>query len=81
MENSCNLTPKPKTAKELFTSKYFWKPFIAITVGGIGGFLYYHFIGCSSGSCAIGSNPYLSILMGGLLGWFVVNSPCSTGNC
>ncbi|MGA9119143.1 MAG: DUF6132 family protein, partial [Bacteroidota bacterium] len=38
-----------------------------------GGFLYYYFIGCASGTCPITSNPYVSTLygagMGLLLGW------------
>lgn len=81
MEETCNLTPKPKTVKEFFTSRYFWKPFIAVAIGSTAGFLYYYFVGCSTGSCAITSNPYMSILAGGFLGWFAVNSPCSSGKC
>jgi len=79
MENSC--VAKPKTVKEFFKSWYFWKPFIAVIIGGTAGFLYYHFVGCASGSCGITSNPYMSTIMGGFLGYFVVNSPCSTGRC
>lgn len=45
---------------------------IGIPVGAIGGYLYWHFIGCSSGTCPITSNPMNStlygMLMGGLLG-------------
>jgi Family of unknown function (DUF6132) len=39
--------------------------------GGIGGFLYYFYIGCSSGTCPISSNPYISIGYGGLLGYLL----------
>lgn len=81
MENSCEAKPKPKTVKEFFNSWYFWKPFMAASIGALAGFLYYYFVGCSSGTCAITSNPFMSILMGGLLGLFVVNSPCSRGKC
>ena len=81
MENSCNARPKPKTVKEFFTSWYFWKPFMAATTGGILGFLYYFYVGCSTGTCEITSNPYSSIFMGSLMGYFVVNSPCARGNC
>jgi LytS/YehU family sensor histidine kinase len=76
MADNCKTTDKPRTVKEFFSSSYFWKPFTAIMIGGIGGFLYYYFIGCSSGSCAITSSPYMSTLMGGFLGFFLVNSPC-----
>lgn len=81
MENSCNARPKPKTVKEFFRSWYFWKPFLAVFTGGILGFLYYFFVGCSTGTCAITSNPYSSIMMGGFMGYFLVNSPCARGNC
>jgi len=81
MENNCEANPKPKTLKEFFSSWNFWKPFIAISIGAVGGFLYYYFVGCTSGSCAITSNPYMSIVMGGLMGYFVVNSPCVRGRC
>ena len=79
MEKSCEVKPKPKTVKEFFSSWYFWKPFLGFFIGALVGFLYYYFVGCSSGSCAITSNPYMSILWGGLLGLFLVKSPCS--NC
>jgi hypothetical protein len=40
-------------------------------VGAIGGYAYYYFVGCASGSCSITSSPINStiygILMGGLL--------------
>jgi predicted MFS family arabinose efflux permease len=81
MENNCEAKQKPKTVKEFFTSWHFWKPFLATFIGALAGFLYYYYIGCSSGTCAITSNPYMSIIMGGLLGLFVVNSPCSSGKC
>lgn len=42
-----------------------------IAIGGLGGYLYYHFVGCQSGSCAITSNPWLSVLWGGAIGYLV----------
>jgi len=77
MADNCTTKEKPGTFREFITSSYFWKPFAGIMIGGIGGFLYYYFIGCSSGSCAITSNPYMSTIMGGFLGYFLLNSPCS----
>jgi len=45
---------------------------IGVLIGAIGGFLYWKFVGCSSGTCPITSNPTNStlygMLMGGLLG-------------
>jgi hypothetical protein len=42
------------------------------TLAGVaGGYAYYYYIGCQTGSCGITSNPYLSILWGGALGYLV----------
>jgi len=51
-----------------FIKKHILK-IIGISVGMISGFLYYHFIGCRSGTCPITSNPYISILYGAVLGY------------
>jgi len=42
---------------------------IFIILGIIGGFLYWRFIGCSTGSCPITSNWHTSTLMGGVMGY------------
>ncbi|MGE5425096.1 MAG: DUF6132 family protein [Syntrophothermus sp.] len=74
--SSCN-TQRPRNLKDFLRSSYFLKPFAVILTGAVAGFLYYYFIGCSSGSCAITSSPYMSTLAGGFLGFFAMNSPCS----
>ncbi len=42
-------------------------------LGAAGGYAYYHFIGCTTGTCPITSNPYSSIAWGSLIalsaGW------------
>lgn len=81
MEDNLEIKPEPVTIKEFLKSSNFWKPFLGITIGGLAGFLYYHFVGCSSGSCPITVNPYMSTIWGGLLGLFIVKSPCSRGKC
>jgi hypothetical protein len=78
MKNTCETENKPKTLKELIRYPNFWKPALGVIIGGILGYLYYHFVGCSSGTCAITGNPVSSILFGGAMGFFVVNSPCRT---
>lgn len=47
---------------------------IGILVGAIGGFAYYYFIGCSSGTCAITSKPLNSALYGALVGGLLAGS-------
>jgi len=42
-----------------------------ILTGILGGFLYYHFIGCQTGKCAITSSPWLSMLWGGVIGFLI----------
>jgi hypothetical protein len=39
--------------------------------GAVGGFLYWKFVGCLSGTCIIKSVWYLSTLYGMLLGWIL----------
>ncbi|NNT72763.1 hypothetical protein HKT18_11100 [Flavobacterium sp. IMCC34852] len=46
---------------------------IGVLVGAIGGYAYYHFIGCASGSCAITSKPLNSTLYGSLMGGLLFN--------
>ncbi len=41
---------------------------IGIIVGSVGGFLYWRFMGCTSGTCPITSSPLMSILWGAILG-------------
>ena len=40
-------------------------------IGAVIGFVYYRFIGCSSGACPITSNPWTSVLYGALLGFII----------
>jgi len=42
-------------------------------VGAVGGFLYWKFVGCVSGSCAITSNWMISTLYGTFMGGLAVN--------
>ncbi len=40
-------------------------------VGVLAGYAYFYFIGCRTGSCAITSNPYMSMAWGGILGYLL----------
>ncbi len=42
---------------------------VFILLGIACGFAYYYFIGCSSGSCPMRSNPWIMSAYGGLIGY------------
>jgi hypothetical protein len=44
-----------------------------LIIGAIGGYIYYSEVGCVSGTCAITSNPYMSIAWGGAFGYLVLD--------
>ena len=44
-----------------------------MVVGGTGGFAWYYFVGCTSGTCPITSNPFISILWGAVMGYLIVD--------
>ncbi|TAH19667.1 MAG: hypothetical protein EAZ08_08185 [Cytophagales bacterium] len=47
---------------------------IGIIAGSIGGYLYYFYIGCASGTCAITSQPLNSTLYGAMMGGLLFNN-------
>ena len=51
--------------------KKFLLPLIGIATGGIGGYLYWLQIGCSSGTCMITSKPLNSTIYGAVMGYLV----------
>ena len=55
---------------KIFLNKHILKIAGSI-LGALAGFLYYYFIGCSSGTCPITSNPYISIAYGALMGYLI----------
>jgi hypothetical protein len=59
------------SAPEKKKAKFNFLPVIGAIVGAVAGYIYYLEIGCSSGSCAITSNPYFSMLWGAALGYLV----------
>ncbi len=62
--NSNNWIPELKA----FFNRKVVRIITGLVIGGGLGFSYYYFIGCSSGTCPITSNPYGSILWGSLFG-------------
>jgi hypothetical protein len=53
-----------------FLNKYKW-PLILAVIGGLGGFLYWRFVGCTSGTCPIKSVWYWSTLWGLAFGYLL----------
>ncbi|HMV14984.1 MAG TPA: DUF6132 family protein [Chitinophagales bacterium] len=46
---------------------------IGVVLGAMAGYAYYYYVGCLSGTCAITSNPWNSILYGALMGGLFFN--------
>jgi uncharacterized membrane protein YhaH (DUF805 family) len=72
MENVQNTNQKSKKSGKgnISRNKYLWMIGIFTFIGVTGGYIYYATIGCNNG-CAIQSNPYLSMLWGGSLGYLL----------
>jgi hypothetical protein len=47
---------------------------IGVIVGGGLGFAYYKFVGCSTGTCPLTSNPFISTIYGMVVGALVAGS-------
>jgi hypothetical protein len=46
---------------------------LPVLLGGLGGFLYYRFIGCKTGGCPLTGNPWIITLYGAMIGYLVVS--------
>ncbi len=44
-----------------------------VLLGAIAGYLYYHYIGCESGTCPITSKPFNSTIYGAVMGGLLLN--------
>ncbi|MEA3500129.1 MAG: DUF6132 family protein [Candidatus Marinimicrobia bacterium] len=62
--------------KKYFTLKHL----IFVIIGGILGYIYYHFWGCVNQTCPITSNPYLTILYGMIFGYLLTPSKKKSGD-
>jgi len=47
---------------------------LGVIVGAIAGYVYYHFVGCTSGTCLITSRPLNSTAYGALMGGLLFSS-------
>lgn len=48
------------------------KASLGLVAGGVLGYAYYAFVGCSSGGCPITSNPVVSTVYGAVVGLVIV---------
>ncbi|MDD2530344.1 MAG: hypothetical protein PHN41_03865 [Bacteroidales bacterium] len=54
--------------------KQHWLLLLGVIVGTLGGYLYWHFIGCNNGNCPLTSSPINSSIAGALLGGLLFTS-------
>jgi len=47
------------------------RPALFTAGGALAGLAYYYFVGCTTGSCPITSNPFSSMAYMGLVGWLL----------
>lgn len=46
---------------------------IGAAIGGIGGYFYWLYVGCSTGTCPITSSPVMSVIWGAILGGLLLS--------
>ena len=64
--------------------KKWLRPALFALGGALAGLAYYYLVGCSTGTCAITSNPFSSMLYLGFVGWLLsgaFGSCCCGGSC
>ena len=65
--------------------KKWLRPILFTAGGALAGLAYYALVGCSTGSCAITSNPFNTMVYTGLIGLLLSGSLggccCSGGSC
>ncbi|MBI2619198.1 MAG: hypothetical protein HYW57_03885 [Ignavibacteriales bacterium] len=49
------------------------KRLVPVLLGAAGGYAYYHFVGCVSGTCPITSNAWSGTAYGALIGSFLIS--------
>jgi hypothetical protein len=54
--------------KEYLAGSIWRKRILFSLIGALGGYAYYYFVGCRSGTCPISSNPWLSTAYGAGMG-------------
>lgn len=58
------------------------KPILFAVGGALAGLAYYYFVGCSTGTCPLTSNPFIAMLYMGFVGWLlsgIFGKGCDSG--
>ncbi len=63
-------TSKLRNSLQGFARRHWWT-LLVIPVGLLGGFLYWKYVGCVTGQCALKSNPYAMIGYGSVFGFLI----------
>jgi hypothetical protein len=65
------MNPNIVRLKEFFLGSLWRKRVLFSFLGALGGYAYYYFVGCRTGSCPISSNPWISTLYGAGMGYIL----------
>ena len=57
------------------------KTILGTAVGATVGFLIYRFIGCRTGTCPLNSNPWISMIVWGAVGFLIASTKSSSYYC
>jgi hypothetical protein len=57
--------------KEFLTGSMWRKRILFTLLGALGGYVYYYFVGCRTGTCPISSNPWISTVYGASMGFIL----------
>ncbi|MDL2214691.1 DUF4735 domain-containing protein [Dysgonomonas sp. OttesenSCG-928-M03] len=61
-----------KKVTDLF--KQYWMHITGAATGALGGYLYWHYVGCLSGTCSLKSTPTVSVILGLTIGLYIFAS-------
>jgi hypothetical protein len=75
------IEPEGSWLKRTLESKHTKKTLIYIVLGAVAGLVYFYFSEGKQIANITGGEIFKSMLVGGFLGFFITNSPCSRGKC
>ncbi len=75
------LTSEKKGIKRLLASRHLIKTLLSVLIGFAGGMLFFYLTEGRYMESLAFSDFYQSMLLGGLIGLFITNSPCARNKC